>query len=238
MRNKNKLFLLCLLAPLLQACDSGDIIPKENDYEKVYVSVSGSFTFKGTASFPENYQILYVTYANSSDKQALSYQEIAQPKEQEVINISFANLPEKATGVGIWLVEQTKQRKIVALYQHDFTQKPTDDVLLGTKEINLLAYDRVQQQVFNQCIGCHGGGTSAASGMYLTEDKSYDNVVNVPSVHQPAKMRIAPNSTLNSYLIDVLQGTALATVHASLSSLKDDDVTLVEEWVKEGAAEE
>lgn len=230
--------IFLIIVTLLQSCDSGDIYPKEEEYEKVYVSVSGSFTFKGINAFPENYKVLFVTYRNETDNEPLSYKEIAKPGNDGIINVSFPTLPEGTKGIGIWLTEKTNNKKIIAFYNKNFEETPTEDIILPSQDINLLIYNRVQKQVFNQCIACHGGGASAASGMYLTEGKSYDNIVNVASSHNAAKMRISPYSTLNSYLMDVLHGQELIAVHSGLSSLKDEDITLVEEWVREGAKKE
>lgn len=217
------------------ACDSGDIYPKEEEYEKIYVSISASFAFKNIDAFPDSYNILFVTYESKDDLVPLSYKEIAQPSADGIVNVSFPNLPEGTKGIGVWLTDKTSNKKMFSFYENNFEETPKEDIVLPAQDINLITFGRLQRQVFNQCIACHGGGASAAAGLYLTEGKTYEHIVNVQAKHNSAKMRIKPGSILNSYLIDVLKGEALAPMHGSLSSLKDDDVSLVEEWVENGA---
>lgn len=230
--------VICLTMIILiggTACDSGDIYPKEEEYEKIYVSVSASLAFKNINAFPESYDILFVTFGNNDDSEPLSFKEISKPSADGIVNVSFPDLHEGTKGVGVWLVSKTSRKKMYAFYEKDFGETPKEDVVLPSQSIDLISFGRLQKQVFSQCIACHGGGASAAAGMFLTEGKTYDNIVNIPAKHNSAKMRIKPGSILNSYLIDVLKGEVLVPMHGSLSSLKDDDISLVEEWIVNGA---
>ncbi|MFV0469732.1 MAG: hypothetical protein ACK5MK_12490 [Dysgonomonas sp.] len=239
-RKFNNIFCLIgvALSFFLWACDSGDIYPKDENYEKVYVSVSASFYFEGLNAFPEEYKILFVTYANSSDTEPLTYKEISKPNADGIISVSFPDIPEGTHGVGLWLVEKTGNKKMLSFYDNDFETTPTANVVLPSRNINLLTYARLQKQLFSQCIACHGGGASAAAGLYLTEGQSYSHLVNVVAKNNSSKVRVLPGSASGSFLMDVLNGFALTNIHSSLSSLKDEDVVLAKEWIEAGAKNE
>ena len=109
------------------------------------------------------------------------------------------------------------------------------NISLSDMNVNLVQYNRIQEQVFNQCTACHGG----AGGLYLTEDKSYDALVNKASSTHPDKMLVEPGLPNSSFIITVLtDAQATKTNHTTLSSLKNDDITLLKEWIKAGAKKE
>lgn len=57
------------------------------------------------------------------------------------------------------------------------------------------------------CSGCHSGfGSSLPGSQNLTAGNSFGQIVNVPSVEQPALFRIKPNDPTNSYLIQKIEG--------------------------------
>ena len=75
--------------------------------------------------------------------------------------------------------------------------------------------------------------------MYLTEDKSYDALINKASSTHPDKMLVEPGLPNSSFIITVLtDAQATKTNHTTLSSLKNDDITLLKEWIKAGAKKE
>lgn len=70
---------------------------------------------------------------------------------------------------------------------------------------------QIQANVFTPiCSRCHDGslppGISLPESQNLTDGNSYANIVNVPSIEQPALMRVKPGDPANSYLVRKLQG--------------------------------
>ena len=217
----------------LSGCDSGDIYPKEND-NGTDIDVTAHFRFSNTETFPENYKIIFGSF-NDDLQSPISSKVLSKPAEGEDITVSLINIPENATFLGLYLVHEYSNQKIYPFYVYPITGTLDEDIDLPLQNINLAVFGRIQKQVFSQCLQCHGGSGFAAAGLYLTDDKSYEMTVGVTAKDSPDKMRIAPNSVQNSFLIDILKGEALVPQHSSLSSLKDDDIPLIEQWIKDGA---
>lgn len=218
---------------LLSGCDSGDIYPKEND-NGTDIDVTAHFRFSNTETFPENYKIVFGSF-NDDLQSPISSKILSLPTEGEEVNISLINIPDNATYLGLYLVHEHSNKKIYPFYVYPITNTLTEDIDLPAQNIDLATFGRIQKQVFSQCIQCHGGSGSTAAGLFLLDDKSYAATVNVTAKNDPDKKIISPNNVPNSFLIDILKGEALTRQHSSLSSLKDDDAILIEQWIKNGA---
>jgi uncharacterized protein (TIGR03118 family) len=104
---------------------------------------------------------------------------------------------------------------------------------------------QLQTQIFTPiCSGCHSGvGGSLPGVQNLTAGHTFANVVNVPSIEQPALKRIAPNDPTNSYLIQKIEGAAgisgsqmpLGCGGAGNPCLDQATIDLVKTWVSQGA---
>ncbi len=217
----------------LSGCDSGDIYPKEND-NGTDIDVVAHFRFSNTETFPENYKIIFGSF-NDDLQHPISSKVVSKPAEGEDITVSLINIPENATFLGLYLVHEYSNQKIYPFYVYPITKTLDEDIDLPLQNINLAVFGRIKKQVFSQCVQCHGGSGSAAAGLFLTDDKSYEMTVDVTAKRNAEKKRISPNNVQNSFLIDILKGEALTGQHSSLSSLKDDDITLIERWIKNGA---
>lgn len=70
---------------------------------------------------------------------------------------------------------------------------------------------QLQDTIFSPlCSGCHSGVGAALPGvMNLSNaDATFTSLVGVPSIEQPALLRVDPNASGNSYLIHKLEGAA------------------------------
>ena len=227
---------IVLLPIIIIGCDSGDIYP-EDKTKVTDVDVSVSFQFTNLDAFPENYKIVFGSF-NDDSPYPLSSKVIAKPSAEGVVSVSLANIPENTTYLALYLVQEHSNNKIYPFYTYPIESKPKEDFEIPQKNIDLAIFGRVQKQVFSQCLQCHGGSGFAAAGLHLTEGKSHSYLVNVTASHNSEKMRVNPGNVQNSYLMDILKGEALPNQHSSLSSLKDDDIALVEQWIKGGAKSE
>lgn len=226
--------IVILFVIALYGCDSGDIYPKEEPTNQSDVNITAAFHFTGLETFPENYNLVFGAFKDDSPY-PISAKQLSKPSSSGDVTISLSGIPKDATYIGLYLVQQHSNTKMYSFYRYDLDKTPTEDIEIPQQEIDLAVYGRIQKQVFAQCIQCHGGSGFAAAGLHLTEGKSYSYIVNIPAIHNTEKMRIAPNSVSSSYLIDVLEGKVLQNQHSSLSSLKEDDVELIKQWILKGA---
>ncbi len=222
-------FLLCLAS-----CDSGDIYP-ENSETVDGISVDATFRFLHMEAYPKSYDILFGTFNDESDFPIVS-KNITKPDDGQMVIISISNIPEGSTSIRLSL-SKSGRKTFYTLYEMKLNSKPTEDIVIPEQTINLLQYGRIQEQVFSQCIACHGGSDRVGANLYLTPDKSYSNLVNIQSV-KSNKNRVEPSNVSGSFLVDVLideQPNLSYQHYMSISSLKDDDITLLKEWIRNDA---
>ena len=232
-KNSFNYFVMLLFAFAAFSCDSGDIYPKERDNGS-NINVSASFQFINLEAFPENYKIVFGSF-NDESIYPISSKLLTKPSTDEAVTVSLTNIPEDATYLALYLVQEYSNSKIYPFFTYPIETSLNEDFELSLQKIDLTNFGRVQKQVFSQCIQCHGGSDFAAANLHLTDDRSYSELVNITALRNPNKLLVNPYNLQNSYLIDILRGEALQNQHSSLSSLKDDDVVLVEEWIKNGA---
>jgi hypothetical protein len=94
----------------------------------------------------------------------------------------------------------------------------------------------IQSILTNNCIssGCHNAG--AAGGMVLLQGQSYANLVNVASTQEPAKMRVIPADSANSYLIIKLEGRQANGSRMPLGGvLNSNSIQNIKNWIDKGA---
>ncbi len=215
------------------SCDSGDIYPDEFKSENGVV-VKASFTFEELGTFPSSYQVLFGAFSDGKVEPIVS-KTIVKPKQGEEVTITLSNLPDDATSLKLCLTTLGKQ-PVYTFYKMDIPEGAGDSVVIPTQEIHLMQFDRIQQQVFTpSCVACHGG--SGAAGLSLSEGVSYANLVNKLAIRSTeSKNRVTPSDVDNSFLINILEhGNLLKTYHTSIPSKYSDDLTLLKEWIHNGA---
>ena len=98
-------------------------------------------------------------------------------------------------------------------------------------------FTQIQDTIFTPiCTQCHAGA-SAPLGLRLDAGNSYSQIVNVPSVEEPALMRIRPGDPGNSYLVHKIEGRAASGARMPLGgpALTQAQIDLITSWVAGGA---
>lgn len=228
-------YYLCLLfffCMVFTACDSGDIYAEET--KKNDKTITAQITLKGIKALPEENKLVLAAYYADEVVPVIT-QAITAGSENETVTVTLNYVPDDATRVTISVLNKT-WREIYTYYDGKVPEGKT--VSIPAQTINLLTYNRLQQQLFSQCVQCHGGSTSAAAGLYLTEGNSYTNLVSHPAVNSD-KGRVTPGFISQSFLVDVLEGNAtLRYTHTNISSLKDEDIALLKAWIESGAGKD
>jgi hypothetical protein len=101
-------------------------------------------------------------------------------------------------------------------------------------------FTRVQSEVFSiSCVAsvCHTG-SAPAEMMNLTGD-AYDDIVDVPSVQAPDKVRVKPGDPDGSYLLDKLLGKQMIGDQMPVGvPLEEERIDLVRRWIAAGALDD
>jgi len=101
-------------------------------------------------------------------------------------------------------------------------------------------FSSIQTSIFDQSCalsGCHRG-SDAPVGLDLSEGKSYENLVNVPSREKPSVLRIEPNNADSSYLVLKLEGAPVIKgeqMPFGREPLPDGQIDLIRQWIDDGA---
>lgn len=101
--------------------------------------------------------------------------------------------------------------------------------------------DELQASVFGpRCSGCHSGPTSGSlpSGMDLSDaDASFNNLVGIASLQEPALNRVTAGDPANSYLVQKLEGTQSTgqRMPAGGPFLDQEVIDDIRQWIADGA---
>ena len=96
----------------------------------------------------------------------------------------------------------------------------------------------IQREVFNPACVVHHGPSVAEAGLDISEGRSFENLVNVPSTQVGIDL-VTPNDAENSYLIHKLDGRA-GIVGARMpvgagGFLSDEAIDVIKQWIDAGA---
>lgn len=102
-------------------------------------------------------------------------------------------------------------------------------------------FSAIQAQIFTPSCAtssCHAGGAPAA-GLNLTVGNSYAALVGIASTEDPNILRVEPFDAANSYLMQVLDGTAASgTVMPPSGMLAQTSIDAVRTWINNGAMDD
>lgn len=221
-----------IAAILLVGCDSGDIIESRDD-EVGGLSCSASVDFTNTTSWPVDYQVVIAAF-NNSDYPLMS-KGIGKPNLGDTIQLSMAGIPEATQELAIALLNKSRKRVCnFACHKISDEERRNNVISLGGISIDLLSYDRVQNQFFSNCVNCHGASERAAAGLFLTEGKSYEAIVNVPSSKDSTFKIVSPGMADQSFIIHALEGKTdkLHYDHTNVSfNSETEDIALLKSWI-------
>jgi hypothetical protein len=107
----------------------------------------------------------------------------------------------------------------------------------------------IQREIFNTtdssgrsaCIQCHvAGGAAAGTGLLLTAEVAYGNLVNRPSRLRAGETLVIPGDPDRSYLVRKLEGgpdiSGLRMPRTSGPFLTEGQMAVIRRWIAQGAA--
>jgi hypothetical protein len=108
-------------------------------------------------------------------------------------------------------------------------------------------FSSIQAEIFENadssgrpaCISCHNAAGQFFTGLNLTHDVAYANLVNVASRGKPSATRVVPGEPDSSYLIHKLEGQpSIIGQRMPLNGpyLTTGQIAVIRRWIEEGAA--
>lgn len=227
----------------LCACDDGRIYPETNSSaEGKTVIMEG--VLEGFDSWSSNYRVSIAGFEQADDEYASVSKVITASDIQEdgKALVELSGIKDNVTLVRLCILDRLR-RHIVGFKEVDISDA-TEPVKMDVGTIDISMFNTIQQSFFNTtCANCHGASNRAAAGLFLTEGKSYQALVDVDSKKVEGKKLVETNNAANSVLHMVLtqqsvEGISMA--HRDLVSEKNEEtlLPLIDSWINNGAKEQ
>ena len=226
--------LLLTAATLLTGCDEGKIYPEETTAHTMFARLD--VTLKGKEAWPQKDLIVLAAFG---DDASIPVATTVIPEPTAVGSTASVSLgltgDEKTLAVSI-VTKGTTRQSVYNFYTYPISEFG-EEITLPIKEIDLASFGRIQKQIFDAgCAACHGGSTTAAAGLYLTEGKSYDAIVErAASLSGEGKKIVCPGKPDESFIMDILQGDIVRYNHSDIFASTPEFITLMKTWISEGA---
>lgn len=203
---------------------------KDDASETLKYGISGKLIIEDSQNWPTHNQLLEVAIYEQGTQNQVANTTINNTESAE-ISFIIPNIPAGTYDLSVLVTENSITKSV--LYTKSQINL-TADVNVNDINITLLTYARIQEQVFNSCLACHGNSNQAAANLYLTEAESYNNLVNVQSVKSNL-LRVKPNESTLSFLINVLERSEINFEHSGSYTATEGDIQLVKNWINQGA---
>lgn len=227
--------LVLIIAVVAASCDDGLVYDSSGITASTGRTLHLTATIKGADSWPDGYRLVTAGF-NATSNYALIAKDV-MPAADGTVEHTMTQIDEEATTVELCIIDRLRKR-IVTYESIDCTGAATNiEMNIGEMDVNM--YPTIQSKIFNTyCIQCHGGSTYAGAGLYLTEEKSYEALVNVHSIKSPTgALLVAPGDAGESFL-----HTALNTDISGNWRIDHIDIvqfpallTIIDEWINAGA---
>ena len=140
-----------------------------------------------------------------------------------------------------------KDQTRLAAIQMVFTPEECQQLIADFTPQLKPAFSSIQAEIFENgdssgrpaCISCHNAAGQFFTGLNLTHDVAYANLVNVASRGRPSAIRVVPGEPDSSYLVHKLEGgPAIVGQRMPLNGpyLTAGQIAVVRRWIEEGAA--
>ena len=202
-----------LLLAYITSCDDGRIYEKTETLSEEGRTLKMSGKINGISKWPDGYSVVVAGFSDES--------------EYAVVTIELC-------------VINKLRKRVISFQSMDDLTAVDDTILMDVGTVNVGMYHGIQEKVFNTtCAHCHGGSSSAAANLYLTEGKSYEALVNRPSKKVDGMLLVKPGSAQESVLHTLLNTTISSTwgYDHSKEIVSSPILTLIDDWINNGAQE-
>ena len=202
------------------------------DEEELFYSVSGKINLTDKEYWLDEMELRFGIF--KLDETIPQYSVRLNNPVGGEITFNLANIQAGDYFFKIYVSKNTINLADLLVYQNN---NINSDLILSDRNLTLVTYERVQNQVFSSCLQCHGGSSGElAGGLSLMHDKSYSNLTNTPSENSEL-LRVKPFFVNESFLVKVLYKDGLTFDHPASINASNEDKKLVKNWISKGALE-
>ncbi len=222
----NQILLSLFMAFAFYACVH-EYVPEE----KSSWNIRAELSFADAQYWPLGQQIRLGAFASGDTKNPVASIGIEKPVSGKAV-VAIGAVPEGTYLVKVYVTENTVFKADIA----DLGEfNVNSDQALTKNDIKLVTFSRIQQQILNSCILCHGGSSGQlAANLNLMPGKSYTQLVGIPAYKNASFLRVHAGSGNYSYLYKVLNKD-IDFDHAASSSASSADKQLIFDWINDGA---
>ena len=237
----NRTLIIGLAFLGLCSCDDGRIYPESaTSADGKTVVMEGEL--EGFDNWASNYRVSIAGFEQADDEYASVSKVITESdiKDGKAL-VELSGIKDNVKLVRLCVLDRLR-RHIVTFKEVDVSDV-TETVKMDVGTINISMFNTIQQSFFNTtCANCHGASNRAAAGLFLTEGKSYQALVDVNSKKVEGRKLVETNNAANSVLHMVLNQQEVAGIsmaHRDLVSEKNEQtiLPLIDSWINNGAKE-
>ena len=226
---------LSVLSICLTSCDDG-LIYKEVAYNTVGRSAKLEGKITGIDNWAEGYTIAIAGFTEDDDYASIS--KAVQTDKEGNASVIMTNIPDEVTSVQLCVLDRLR-RHVMTFYEADI-EGVRDTIRMEVGTVNASMFNAIQQSYLSTtCANCHGAAAQAAAGLYLTEGRSYQALVEQPSAKVEGQKIVEVNQAAKSVLYQVLSSNLTAgwryNHQAEVPSA--DLQLLIANWINSGAKE-
>ena len=205
MRQYFQLFIVIIVfCGTFTSCDDG-LVHEHYNNTIVGRTVRAIGNISGKDTWADGYSLALAGFTDNSEY-AVIMKKIVEPLSEGPIDVTLAGIPDSVTSIELCTVNSLRIRVATfATLSTDNINTLSDTVPFNVGAQDVSMFNVIQKDLFNTtCANCHGGSNSAAAGLFLTDGKSYENLVNTVSKKNPEMLRVKPGDAENSILYQAL----------------------------------
>ena len=225
--------LLALLA-LAASCDDGRlyadrlILPEEGRVVRL------TATLDGLETWADGYSVVLAGFGEGSDYAVIA--KSVQAADDGTVDITMSGVAEEVTTLEVCAINRIRKR-VATYYELDCSTLADDTLRIDAGRLDVGMFATIQQDIFDRtCTGCHGEGR----WLDLSAGASHRTLVGQPSTVFEGRTRVLPGHADESVLYTILttdESANLGTDHQTQFTLSEEQFTLIEDWIDDGAKE-
>lgn len=233
-----KFLILCAFVwvAALPACDDGPVYEDAAAASPDGITLRLTGNLQGIDSWSGEYSVVAAGFGESD--YAVISRKITPDPDGEV-SLVLTGIGSEVKRLELCVINRLRKR-IVSFASVDCSAASERvDMEVGTLDVSM--FRAIQQNIFDAyCIQCHGGSAMAGAGLHLTEGRSYEALVNVPSTKSPdGAPLVQPFDVANSFLHTTLNTDISLTQNWRMDHVDmvqfPDLLALLDDWIAAGA---
>lgn len=235
MRIIKAIIAIFIILTVLTSCDDGKIFDDTLISQEEGVSVVLTGELDGVDRWSDEYNIAVAGFGDS-EYAVISKNVTTINNETDQVELIMSGVTSQVKTIELCGIDRLRKRVIT--FKSISVDHTLDTLYFEVGKVDVGMFSAIQKSVFNvTCSQCHGGSNFAAAGLYLTEGRSYEALVNKPSIINENEILVLPGDALNSTLYNILSSNVTSTwkYDHSVEVLSTTTLDLIKSWIDTGA---